>query len=617
LIASRLDSLGPEDRVLLQEAAILGRSFTLDALAAITDADSVSLEPRLLDFTRKEFLVFEADPRSPERGQYAFVQSIIREVAYGMLSKADRRSRHLAAAHHFEAAGDDELAGVVAAHYVEALGATPAGPDADALAARARDWLGQAAERATSLGSPDQALVFAQQALEITPPGAERAELLRRAARAAGDALRHEQQFGFLREAIEELRALGDLNAEAVATGDLVQALGGPNRWDEIRVVVPEFQARLGDGGDDRARAELDHALAYVAWFEGDYEACLAGVDRALPGYERARVWDRVQKALIDRSNILMGLGRHREATTVRRGILATATEENDLRVMSTVLVGLSLEAEEWSDSLALSLEAASIARRGGYGGPEMLALANGVEFAVEAGAWQTADEVLADLHARPDLPRTLSDAVWMDSALLAAYRGDRAGAEAAITAVSEDTSASADPSPRAWYRRVRAVMALMADDVAGACDEALGAVDEEPMGPNAPSAAWVAGHAAVWLGDAAKARAALERMPVQEGRWHAAARRALEAGIDALEGRTREAAAAYDNVLANRLAAGDGFSHALVTIDAVAALPEELVPEGAVADARAYLEELRADALLARLGAREPSAAVAADPGS
>ncbi len=88
--------------------------------------------------------------------------------------------------------------------------------------------------------------MFAEQALEITPPGAERAELLRRAARAAGDALRLEQQFGFLREAIEELHDLGDLNAEAVATGDLVQALAGPNRWDEIKVVVPELQATAG-----------------------------------------------------------------------------------------------------------------------------------------------------------------------------------------------------------------------------------------------------------------------------------------------------------------------------------------------------------------------------------
>ncbi len=602
LIASRLDGLGPEDRALLQDAAVLGKSFTLDALSAVTGADPGPLEPRLLDLTRKEFLVFEADPRSPERGQYAFVQSLIREVAYGMLSKADRRSRHLAAAHHYEAAGDDELAGVVAAHYVEALRATPEGPDADALAARARDWLGQAADRATSLGSPVQALVFAELALDITSHGAERADLLKRAARAAGDALRHEQQFAYLREAIEELHELGDLNAEAAASGDLVQALSGPNLFDEIRTVVTELQRRMGEGGDERARAELDHAIAYVQYFDGDLEACLASIDRALPGYERAREWDRVQKALIDRANVLMGLGRHREAVTLRRGMLATATEENDLRTMANALVGLSLEADEWSEALVLSLEAASVARRGGYGGPEMTALANGVEFAVETGAWAIADEVLADLHARPDLPRGLVDVVWLDSALLAAYRGDGAGADAAIAAVSEDTSASADPSGRAWYRRVRSVVALMAGDLSGAYDDALGAVDEEPMGPNSAVAASCTGRAALWLGDAAKARTALERMPAQEGRWHLAVRRALEAGIDALEGRAREAAAVYDSVLAGRLASGDRFTHALTTLDAVAVLPPDLVPEGAVETARAFLEELGAEPILARL---------------
>ena len=143
LIASRLDGLGAEDRALLQDAAVLGKSFTLEALSAVTGAEPSALEPRLHDLTRREFLVCEADPRSPERGQYAFVQGIIREVAYGMLSKADRRSRHLAVAHHLEAADDDELAGAVAAHYVEALQATSAGPDAR-RAGRARPRLAAA-----------------------------------------------------------------------------------------------------------------------------------------------------------------------------------------------------------------------------------------------------------------------------------------------------------------------------------------------------------------------------------------------------------------------------------------------------------------------------------------
>ena len=151
-------------------------------------------------------------------------------------------------------------------------GATPRGPDADALAARARDWLGQAAERATSLGSPDQALVFAEQALEITPAGAERVELLRRAARAAGDALRHEQQFGYLREAIEELHDLGDLERRGGRHGDLVQALADPNRWDEIQVVGRSSRRGWATAattlpGPSRPR---DRVCRY---FEGDIEA--------------------------------------------------------------------------------------------------------------------------------------------------------------------------------------------------------------------------------------------------------------------------------------------------------------------------------------------------------
>ena len=111
--ASRCEALVGGDRVRASAASSRGCSISM---------------PR-------EFLSREADPRSPERGQYAFVQSIIREIAYGMLSKADRRSRHLAVAHHFEAAGDDELAGGRRrALRRGAQARPPTGPDRDALA---------------------------------------------------------------------------------------------------------------------------------------------------------------------------------------------------------------------------------------------------------------------------------------------------------------------------------------------------------------------------------------------------------------------------------------------------------------------------------------------------
>ena len=82
LIAARLDALAAEDRGLLQDASVLGKSFTPDGLGAISGLARQSLEPRLRELARKEFLELDADPRSPERGMYTFTQAMIREVAY-------------------------------------------------------------------------------------------------------------------------------------------------------------------------------------------------------------------------------------------------------------------------------------------------------------------------------------------------------------------------------------------------------------------------------------------------------------------------------------------------------------------------------------------------------
>jgi class 3 adenylate cyclase/tetratricopeptide (TPR) repeat protein len=602
LIASRLDALGPDDRTLLQDASVLGKSFTLESLVAVTGADALALEPRLGDLARKEFIVHEVNPRSPERGQYGFVQGIIREVAYGMLSKADRRARHLAVAHHFESAGDDELAGVVAAHYAEALAASPEGPDADALAARARDWLGQAAGRATALGSPEQALVFAEQALAITPEGRERADLLERAAVAAGDALRVEARIDYLEQAIAVLRELDDVDAQVVVMGALCTALAELETAEELRTLVGEMADRLGEAGGVRARAELDYAQCYVRYYDGDPVGCLAKLDLALAGFEKIQARDRFQKAIGDKATVLSMVGRRREAGMLRRGILDIVTEEGDLRSMSAATAQLAIYADEGREVVELSLEAAAIARRGGYGRPEMHALANAVEATVEFGEWRTADELLDDLGSRPDLPPGLADYVAFGAALLAAYRGDRAAASDAMDGLSEGTRTSEDLTTRAWHHRVRSLVSLMAGDIPDAYAEATAAIDAEPAGPNQPLAVWCAGRAALWLGDAAKARAPLERTEASDSRWEVATRRAIEAGIAALEGHPEEASAIYESVLAGRLAQGDRFSHALITADVVAVLPPDLVPEGAVEAARTFLDELGAIPLLARL---------------
>ena len=47
---------------------------------------------------RREVLTVQSDRLSPDRGQYAFAQALLRQVAYDMLGKRERRARHIAAA---------------------------------------------------------------------------------------------------------------------------------------------------------------------------------------------------------------------------------------------------------------------------------------------------------------------------------------------------------------------------------------------------------------------------------------------------------------------------------------------------------------------------------------
>ena len=83
----------------------------------------------LQSLLRKEVLSIQADPRSPERGQYSFLQDVVRRVAYETISKKDRKAKHLATARFLSSnwtGEEDEIVEVVAAHYLDAYEAAPA-----------------------------------------------------------------------------------------------------------------------------------------------------------------------------------------------------------------------------------------------------------------------------------------------------------------------------------------------------------------------------------------------------------------------------------------------------------------------------------------------------------
>lgn len=182
VIAARLDRLPPEEREVARDAAVLGQSFTLDALTALRDEDADKVERRLAGLVRREILEMVRDSRSPELGQYHWVQSLLREVAYERIGRADRHDLHLLAARHFRDLGDPELAPVAASHYVSAR-ETAAGEVAE-LDAELGDALDSALQRALLLHAHEQVISLSETALDVVPT--ERtAELHVVAARAA------------------------------------------------------------------------------------------------------------------------------------------------------------------------------------------------------------------------------------------------------------------------------------------------------------------------------------------------------------------------------------------------------------------------------------------------
>ena len=129
----------------------------------------------------------QADPTSPEHGQYGFLQDLVRHVAYETLSKKERRSRHLAAAAYLVDAfpNEDEITEVLASHYLDAYTALPDAEDAAEVKAKARAALVRAGDRAESLGAAGEALRYLEQAarLDRRPARASRAPRPRRLAR--------------------------------------------------------------------------------------------------------------------------------------------------------------------------------------------------------------------------------------------------------------------------------------------------------------------------------------------------------------------------------------------------------------------------------------------------
>jgi predicted ATPase len=164
---------------------VLGKTFGSGLLARVASRPEEDVERVLSSLLRKEVLSLQADPRSPEHGQYGFLQDLVRHVTYETLSRRDRKLRHLAAADQVAAALGDEVPEVVAAHLAAAVEAAPEAADALEIRQRAGRMYVLAAERAERLAAAGEAQRFFEQAVDLADDPVAKAELTDRAGRMA------------------------------------------------------------------------------------------------------------------------------------------------------------------------------------------------------------------------------------------------------------------------------------------------------------------------------------------------------------------------------------------------------------------------------------------------
>ena len=601
LIASRLDDLDDDDRTLLQAASVLGQVFASSNLAGVTGRPEDEVLAAMKTFVRRELVELETDPASPERGQYKFMQALIREVAYGTLGRRERRALHLAVARHYEAVGDEELAGALASHYLAARTASDEGPEADALTAQARVALRAAADRAAALGAHDQAVVHLERALEITADPRERADLLVAMAEAAGrsstvGAADHAAA------AADLYRELGDPVAEA-----RTRSLHGRLLIDAsvLEEAVGVLEAALAAPPPDapEVEAELAANLSRVYMRLIRWEEAVASADRALAIAEALNLEEVMAEGLLNKGLALGMGGRKREAFILVEGGVRMSEGgpvEREIRARHNLGVQLYEDAAEQArEHLRATLE---LSRR--VGDHTMFAWVAGTLGYLAFDTAATIDEAEAVCREALEGVAIKGDRGRLRAALavIEAARGDRLDEILAdMAAIYGETT---DPE-ELLYRDTPRIAVLW---VRGELEEtkrlgmAVGALQTQAPEFGLSSAL----RAAIALRDLDAAREITGRLEAVGPPTALLTAHVVHgsAAVAVLEGRTRDAVAGFADARETLRRIGHFGRFAIMAVDAATLLPDEPEVADWVAEARPILERARWAPELARLDA-------------
>lgn len=452
LIAARLDTLPPERKALLHDAAVVGKVFWSGVLVDMGGREEPAVRDGLHELGRKELVRPAKRSSVRDQAEYAFWHALIRDVAYGQIPRSARASKHLAAARWIEAtAGEraEDVAELLAHHYEQALELSRAAgmTDLGELEAAAGRAFAMAGERAHELDLAKAESCY-RRALELLPLGdPARRRVWTRFSWALSRERVSDENVAVAEAAVAEFRELGDRLGEGAA-------------------LVMLSRVRYWQGDRATAEAIFDQAMSLLEGEPPGPELVNAYAEKTggLMMAERSREcieWANRTIDLADRMHAPLDRYRALGFRGLSRQNLGDVQGVEDLRealagfrelgLSVYIAIGqINLGDMVWitagpAEGLRLHRETIDLAERRGLVGNAMWARAESTWMLDDLGEWDDVLRIADEAHAwdRDQTQISLIAEPWRARVQL--YRGDLDSA-ASILALLDRARAVGDP---------------------------------------------------------------------------------------------------------------------------------------------------------------------------
>jgi class 3 adenylate cyclase/tetratricopeptide (TPR) repeat protein len=480
IIAARLDSLPEDEKRLLLDAAVLGRTFWAGALAGYERTEEL-----LRALQRKEFVRRERRSTVGGEDEFSFAHLLVRDVAYAQMPRQQRAEKHAHAARWIESLSADrseDISELLAYHYLAALElGRAAGVEQPELVEPATAALIEATERALALSALAQARRYASTSLDLLgDDDPRRARALFQLARAEF-VLGGMDAVALGEQAVARFLAVGDAESAAAVEVEAANWLWNAGRRDDAHSATEHALDLVAGAPPSRVKAAALVERARLLMIAGRMAESTEG---GLAGLELAEQFG--DERLQARALITLGAARDSEAD-LRRGIAIADRADaftEFLRGKNNLGEAL-IQRGELTEVEELYAEAADRIGRVGWVSGLAWIDAQRLTLRYMSGDWPTAEQLLARFSAYLETggPHVLEFEAWWLRALFAQARGDLEAAAACwdrsleLARVVKDSQSLAPP----LCGRARLLLDQGRGDEATAhVDEILTFVDEE-----------------------------------------------------------------------------------------------------------------------------------------